>query len=69
MGRFSAYIARRQVDIYANKIQRQIYNIQKNFNDMDFENADARNEAEYIINEMISELRSLLSELNSYRFL
>ncbi|MDD2234888.1 MAG: hypothetical protein PHV03_08315 [Desulfitobacteriaceae bacterium] len=68
MGRCSAYVARRQIGIYISQIERQIYKIQKSFNDMDFENADARNEVEDIINNMISELRSLLNELNSYHF-
>ena len=67
-GRCSAHVAGGLVDRYVNEIQRQIEKIQKNFYDMDFENADARNEIEQIINEMKAEGRRLINELNSYHF-
>ncbi|HEX9062319.1 MAG TPA: hypothetical protein VF941_19280 [Clostridia bacterium] len=67
-GRCSATAARQLIDAYVNEIERQIKSIQKNFNDMDFENADARNEAENIINNMKSNCRSLIDELRSYHF-
>ena len=67
-GRCSADSARRLVKSYVNEAYRQMDKISKNFEDMDFENAEARNEAEGIVENMKASCRSLIEELNSYHF-
>ncbi len=64
--RCSAYEARRQINTYVNDIETLIREIQRNFNDMDFENADAREDVDSIITNMKNEYSRLISELNSY---
>ncbi len=66
--RCSAYEARRFINRCINDIDTVIKEIQRNFNDMDFENADAREEVSGIIANMKTECSRLISELNSYNF-
>jgi len=66
--RCSASSANGLVSTYVRQLNTQIESIQKNFNDMDFENASARNEMEAVINNMKSSCRNLISDLQAYRF-
>jgi hypothetical protein len=66
--RCSADSAYSLINNYVNTLNSQIESIQKNFNDMDFENVDARNETESIIKNMKAKCASLINELKSYRF-
>ncbi|NLD48581.1 MAG: hypothetical protein GX660_15570 [Clostridiaceae bacterium] len=66
--RYSAHTAKKLIDLYVNQIETQIALVQKNFNEMDFENADARNNMEDIIKSMKSNYRDLINELRSYHF-
>lgn len=66
--RYSAYEARRLINKYIDDINMCIGEIQRNFDDMDFENADAKEEARAIINNMKAEYSRLINELSSYSF-
>jgi len=50
---------------YISEIKEQRAKIKKNFNDMDLENATAKNEIENEVNEMIRECNLLISKLES----
>ena len=40
----------------------------KNFNEMDFKNANARDKVEDIVNDMVQECNNLITEINNYLF-
>ncbi|MEH7180118.1 hypothetical protein [Neobacillus vireti] len=51
-----------------NNLQDAIDEIKKNFEDMDLENASVQEEMKVIIDQMISELKSLIDTINSVQF-
>lgn len=46
-----------------------IYKMNKNFADMDLENAIVQEEIEFIVSEMLTELQTLIREIESIYFL
>jgi hypothetical protein len=58
MGRYKEAYAERLVSKYIQEIEKQKTSIMKNFNDMDFANA----------NTMVNTCNSLISEISSYSF-
>lgn len=68
MGRCSRSYAQRLLDNYITNVNSQIYQIQKNFGEMDFENAKAKEEMAEIIDKMINCCNSLISDLETYNF-
>ena len=53
---------------YKTTLERAKYDINKNFGQMDFANADARNEMEEHVVEMIRSCETLLTEMERYTF-
>lgn len=68
MGKCKASSAQYIVNRCIGDINDVISDIQKNFNDMDFENASAREEMQDVIDNMKRHCRNLISELHSYSF-
>jgi flagellar biosynthesis/type III secretory pathway chaperone len=68
MGRYKEAYAERLVSKYIQEIEKQKTSIMKNFNDMDFANANTRDEFESIANSMVNTCNSLISEISSYSF-
>lgn len=68
MGREKGSYARRLVNSYISYINNQKKYIRKNFEDMDFENADARNEFEAVVETMESDCDALVNKISSYNF-
>ena len=66
--RYKASYAQRLVNNYIAEIERQKASIDKNFRDMDFENADARDEFEDKKNSMINECDNLINLIKAYKF-
>ncbi|MBE6047146.1 MAG: hypothetical protein E7213_01855 [Clostridium sp.] len=68
MDRSNASYSNKMIKAYVEEITKQKKLIKRNFEEMDFENADARNKFKEIVNEMIRNCDSLISKLNSYSF-
>ena len=68
MDRSSASYSKKMINTYVKEIREQKKRINRNFEEMDFENADARNKFKEIVNEMTRNCDSLISKLNSYSF-
>ena len=56
------------VRTYGRELKDLRYKIEKNFVDMDFENADARQEMAGIVSEILNVIDRELDKLSSYRF-
>ncbi len=68
MGKCTAGSARGIVSGCVGEIQQVISDLQKNFDEMDFENADAREEIQELVDNMKRHCQNLISDLNSYHF-
>ncbi len=68
MGRVVGSYAKRLQNSYIKYINSQKQYIRKNFEDMDFENADARDEFEAIVESMERNCDTLVSKISSYSF-
>ena len=68
MGREVGSYCNRLVSSYVKYINNQKKYMRKNFEDMDFENADARDEFEAIVENMESKCDVLVSKISSYNF-
>ena len=66
MGRVVGSYAERLQNSYIKYINNQKQYIRKNFEDMDFENADARDEFEAIVENMERNCDTLVSKISSY---
>lgn len=67
MGYTRAY-CNRLISNYIEEIEFQIKYIEKNFTQMDFENAVARDECEAIVVNMIKQCNDLINQLDEYNF-
>lgn len=68
MGRVVGSYATRLRNNYVKYINAQKAYIRKNFEDMDFENADAREEFESIVESMERNCDALVNKISSYSF-
>ena len=68
MGELTAGEARMKISMYNSDIEDIIYQVQKNFGDMDFSNANRKDEMEEIINQIKRDCESVKSEMNSLSF-
>ncbi|MBD7911800.1 MULTISPECIES: hypothetical protein [Clostridium] len=68
MGRYKKAYAERLVSKYVDEIEREKKQIIKNFQDMDLDNADVKNDFALIVNSMVQKCDSLISEISSYSF-
>lgn len=68
MGRVVGSYAERLQASYIKYINNQKQYIRKNFEDMDFENADARDKFEAIVESMESNCDALVNKISSYSF-
>jgi len=66
--RLTAPLARYGIREYTNRMNEVIKEAKKNFDDMDFENADRRKEMEEIIQEMIRECGDAIEDIESLQF-
>lgn len=66
--RYKKSYAERLVSNYIEEIERQRNSMRKNFEDMDFVNANARDEFEKIVTCMTDNCNSLINEINGYSF-
>lgn len=53
---------------YISQVEKKKSIIERNFSEMDIENADIQNEFENIKNDMISNCNKLIGELQNYKF-
>lgn len=56
--------SKRYISLYRQSIEKTIAGVNKNFRQMDFENADAKNEMEEHINNIINYCNQLIFELD-----
>lgn len=68
MGQLTAGEARSQATIYNHYLEEIIYQVEKNFKDMDFENANRREEMKEIIQKIKKECKEVKEDLNSLHF-
>lgn len=68
MGRVVGSYANRLRNSYVNYINTQKKYIRKNFEDMDFENADARDQFEAVIESMEANCDALVNKISGYSF-
>lgn len=68
MGQLTAGEARSQVTIYNHYLEEIIYQVEKNFKDMDFENANRREDMKEIIQNIKKECKAVKEDLNSLHF-
>lgn len=68
MGELTAGEARMKISMYNSYIEDVIYQVQKNFDDMDFSNANRKDEMEEIINQIKRDCESVKSEMSSLYF-
>ena len=68
MGKLSAGEARSRVYGYVDNLDTAIWKLQKNLDDMDFENADRRDRMEEIIQKMKRDCETMKMSLNSLYF-
>lgn len=68
MGQLTAGEARGQVTLYNHYLEEIIYQVKKNFNDMDFENADRRTDMEEIIQQIVTKCEETKEDLNHLHF-
>lgn len=68
MGQLTAGEARSQAAIYKHYLEEIIHQAEKNFNDMDFENANRREEMREIIQNIKKECKEVKDDLNSLHF-
>lgn len=68
MSMLSADEASSRIEKYDEYIEKVIKGARKNFEDMDFENANRRNEMEDIIDEMERDCRNVQESMNSLWF-
>ncbi|ROR29198.1 hypothetical protein EDD66_103133 [Mobilisporobacter senegalensis] len=57
--------SKRYISLYRKSIEKTIAGVNKNFRQMDFENADVKNEMEEHINNIINYCNQLIYELDS----
>ena len=68
MGTYKSSTANRIFRGYKSSLERAKYDFNKNFNQMDFENADAREEVREHVAEMIRSCDKLIEKMGSYKF-
>lgn len=68
MGKLTASEARREASRYKRYIDNIIYQAGKNFEDMDFENANRRDEMEEIVNQIKNDCELAISSLENLYF-
>lgn len=65
MSGYSKSTANNYINTYRNALENAIAGVNKNFNQMDFENADAKETMEEHVNNIISYCKHALRELDS----
>lgn len=68
MGELTAAEAKVQVDNYVREIDKAIRGMEKNFEEMDFENANRRDEIEDLVEEMVSECQAVRDGIEALSF-
>lgn len=68
MGTYRSSTAKSIIRGYRTDLERMKYDCNKNFNQMDFENADAKNDMQEHVDSIINSCETLLSELSNYSF-
>ena len=68
MGTYKSSTSKRIFRNYKSVLERAVYEYNKNFSQMDFENADAREEIREHVEDMIKSCQKLVEQMNGYTF-